>query len=1800
MSNSGLEKISADNLVALLQNRAASEPEKLAYVFLKDGESGESRLTHLGLEQKARSIGARLQTIVPPGGRALLLYPPGPEYIAAFFGCLYAGVMAVPVYPPHPARLERTMPRLKAIIQNAEPAVSLTLSSIRPLSEPLFAQYPDLPEMHWLATDDIGPEAAAQWQAPSVDRDTIAFLQYTSGSTGTPKGVMVSHGNLLSNSVMIRRCFGISEADRGVIWLPPYHDMGLIGGILQPLHAGFPMTIMSPVAFLQNPFRWLEAVSRFRATVSGGPNFAFDLCARKVTDEQRKQLDLSAWRVAFNGAEPIRPETMERFSAAFSDCGFRPEAFYPCYGLAEATLIVSGGSPEAPPVLKTVCSDGLAEGRAVPPAGEDRKVRTLVGSGNTAPNLKMVIVNPDTRMPCPDGEIGEIWVGGENVTRGYWHRPDETRKTFAACLADTGAGPFLRTGDLGFSDRGELFVTGRVKDLIIIRGRNHYPQDIELTAEQSYALLRPGCSAAFSVEAGGEERLVVVAEVERRHMSYARKKDDRRKHTELPEHTPDYPRPLDTEQAIGLVRKAISERHELQAHAVLLLKVGAIPKTSSGKIRRHACREMFLNGTLNAIGESVLAEESGVPAHEPEAPDREHLASASPEEQNRLLAPWLLNLVAAMLKISPDRISPDQPLSSFGLDSITAIELQHRAETAIGVVWPMTRFLEGPSVAQLVAEAVTELAEGEQKPAFPVSVSGPDDDGLSYNQKSLWFMHRLAPDSPAYNVCYAVRILSGADIPALRRAFQTLVARHPSLRTTYALRDGEPVRRVSDPADESAFGFQVTDAADWDRSALEDCLSEEARQPFDLENGPVMRVRLFMCPDAEQIMLLNVHHIATDLWSLSVLMDELGTLYPAERKGEALLLPPPPASYADYVRWQAHTLAGPRGEQLREYWLHRLGGELPVLNLPTDHPRPLVQTYAGAVHSLRLGKPLTRKIKELARKSGATVYMTLLAVFQVLLYRYTGQEDILVGSPAVGRTRPEFEGVQGYFVNPLPMRADLSGHPPFTEFLGRVRRTVLEALAHQDYPFQLLVEQLRPERDPGRSPLFQVMFVLQGVYRLEASAPFAVEGVRARMDLGELSLESVDLNHKISQFDLTMTMAESDGELILAAEYNTDLFETDTIVRMAGHFRRLLEGITEDPEQKIGELPLLPDAERHRLLTEWSHTEAAPLADRTVTEMFEAQAKERPDHVALVFGDTEISYRELNERANRIAHFLKDKYRVRPDDRFGLLLGRSEWVIAGILGILKAGGAYVPMEPSYPESRLRHMIDDSGCRAVLSEEAAWPEFDPKPPVEDIRAIRHGDASDPEPVAGPGDMAYVIYTSGSTGYPKGVAVEHRNLSDYVRTFIREFRVGPGDRVLQQNTITFDASVEEIFPGLCTGGQIVISPNAKSPDLLFSDILRHRITVLSLSPLVVGYLNSRADELGADLRVLISGGDVLQPDFTDRLVGKGVALYNTYGPTEATVCSTYYRVEEHREVIPIGRPIANRRIYILDANLSPVPVGVPGEMFISGAGTTRGYLNRAELTKAMFMPHPFEPGERLYRTGDLGRWLPDGNIEFLGRNDDQVKVRGYRIEPGEIRKALLGSEAVGDAVVVAKKFRGDQKELVAYVTGSALLNTETLRDHLKTALPDYMIPACFVQLDALPLTSGGKVDRKSLPEPQGFRPRMAAAYVSPRTDAEQRIAEVWQEVLRLDRVGLHDNFFDLGGHSLLVIKVQSRLEEIFGRDIQTVELFRHPTVSALAGYLTGGDAETDTALQAVRERAGKQRKAMKRRTQLRRRK
>ncbi len=1174
---------------------------------------------------------------------------------------------------------------------------------------------------------------------------------------------------------------------------------------------------------------------------------------------------------------------------------------------------------------------------------------------------------------------------------------------------------------------------------------------------------------------------------------------------------------------------------------------------------------------------------------------REDLLSADEHERAHLLENYLINEISRVVKIPTSKIRPDQPLTSLGIDSLMAIELKNTIESQIGVQLPIATLLKGPSVLDVKDELLTQLNRGIFSAGEKPLISRHETDWqereykLSYGQQAMFFQHLMNPDS-IFNLAYAVRIRSEFDVELLHQSFQTLVDRHPSLRTTFHWVDGKPVQRIHP---EMSVFFIEEEARSWDEEQLRNRLDDEVLSHFDLESGPLMRVFLFRRAQKDTVLLFVMHHIVTDIWSQAVLLDELSRIF--EDGGITERLDPVEYDYLDFIRWQDELLQSKAGEELFGYWKKKLHGELPLLNIPTDRPRPAVQTFKGRTETLWFPPDISRRIHQFSEQHGVTVFTLLLTAYYILLNRYTSQDDIIVGSPTAGRSKNEFARTIGYFVNPVLFRASLHGQPSFKHFLQQVKHTVLEAFDHMDYPLSLLVEKLQPERDPSRTPLFQTMFILQRAHLMhdQGLSEFALSREGATLNLGGLTVESMNLEQGVAPFDLTMMAIESGSGLAASLGYNVDLFDADTIRRMLQHYITLLQSILENPEQNIDTLPLLTEEEITLVTENWNRGGEYEGPTSCLHEDFTAYALRNPEKTALIFEEHSLSYGELNQRANRLAHYLIQSG-VRPETVVGICLDRSPEMVISILAVHKAGGAYLPLDPTYPAERIRYMISDARTSFIITTRALFNKVD-KPGIQHILIDENAEDRRTLPETEPAvntemtHLAYLIYTSGSTGKPKGTMLQHRGLANAIHSTQLNYYVNENSRVLQFASFSFDASVEEIFSTLSCGATLILAKKETLLSLaeLISLISSRQITNITLPPSVLNVLQPQDFPT---LKSVVSAGERCPLEIA-RKWSTGKHFVNGYGPTEATICTTSFEINRHFSgiTVPIGKPIRNVQTYVLDTHLNPVPIGVPGELYIGGDGLARGYINRPELTAERFIPDPFgkNPGQRLYRTGDLVRFLADGNLEFLDRVDHQVKVRGFRIELGEIESILLECREIKEAAVIAKTDHTGTR-LIAYVVPEAGANMDAsaLKACILTHLPEYMVPSAFVEMKSLPTTANGKLDRSHLPDPE--QQSGGPKFIRPGSEIERKLAKIWQEILGQEKIGINDSFFELGGHSLGIVQLQGKIKEAFNKDLNVVDMFKYPTIRAMAKFI-GDEDTTKETIQKSQTRAARQREA-----------
>ncbi|WP_342551889.1 non-ribosomal peptide synthase/polyketide synthase [Paenibacillus sp. FSL R7-0652] len=1157
----------------------------------------------------------------------------------------------------------------------------------------------------------------------------------------------------------------------------------------------------------------------------------------------------------------------------------------------------------------------------------------------------------------------------------------------------------------------------------------------------------------------------------------------------------------------------------IPAHFVQL---DQLPLTPNGKLDRKALPEP--NGTM----------ESG----------RVYVAPRN-ETEEQLAALW-----KSVLGV--EKIGVQDSFFELGGHSLNAMIVVSRVNREFAVDIPLREMFQYPTIEEL-AVRIEQAEQGAyaliepvvERKYYPVSAS----------QKRQYVLHQLGGAQTVYNMPVSLVLKGACDLAQLERIFRTLVGRHESLRTSFGMVDGEIVQYVHPEVD---FAMAYEEAEE----SAADTVAAEFVRPFDLEQAPLFRAKLVKLGEEHHLLLLDMPHIVSDGVSMGILADEFARLYAGEALSELRV------QYKDYAVWQHARTASEEMNRQQAYWTETLSGELPVLALSTDRARPAVQSYEGSRMSFQVSEEITEGLKKLALETGSTLYMVLLAAYNTLLHRYTGQEDIVVGTPIAGRSHADLEPVVGMFVNTLAMRNQPRGEKSFTEFLAEVKETTLGAYGNQDYPFDRLVEEVAPRRDMSRNPLFDTMFVLQNMEQ-------------RTIELEDLEIQVNPGQGHVSKMDITVTAWETKGSLQCEIEYATQLYDRETIERMSGHWQQLLRSLIEAPHLQLSEVEVVTESEKAQIAG-FNATEAAYPKEKTIHQLFEEQVERTPENIAVVYEGEELTYRELNERANQLARNLRARG-VGPESIVGLMVERSLEMIVGIMGVLKAGGAYLPLDPTYPQERITYMLEDSGTALILTQRhvADRVAFQGAMLYLEDQEIYSGPGDNLAGVSSPQNLAYVIYTSGTTGKPKGVLVVNQGVVRLVKD-TNYISIDEADTLLQASSISFDAATFEIWGALLNGAKLILVTTTISLDNLRENIVANNVSIMWLTSALFNLAVDYDIEMFSGVQTLLVGGEAVSPKHVMKLLDNttSINLINGYGPTENTTFTCFYPITTlQKESVPIGKPVSNTKVYVLDKGMQPAPIGVVGELYTSGDGLARGYLNQPELTAKCFVPNPFEPGERMYRTGDLARWLPDGNVEYLGRIDDQVKIRGYRIELGEIEARLVNHEQVIEAVVVARENQLGLKSLCGYVVTKGTLLMEEIRQYLSRQLPEYMIPAHFVELDYLPLTSNGKIDRRALPEPNGKIQTTGRTYEAPRNEIEKMLTKIWEDVLMIEKIGVEDSFFDLGGNSITSISMVNKILEIFKTEIKIDFIYQYPTVRAISEAIELGKRLSHSSKESI---------------------
>ncbi|MEE8525380.1 MAG: amino acid adenylation domain-containing protein [Thermoanaerobaculia bacterium] len=1388
---------------------------------------------------------------------------------------------------------------------------------------------------------------------------------------------------------------------------------------------------------------------------------------------------------------------------------------------------------------------------------------TVVPIGRPIGNAAVYLAD-ETLQPVPFGSPGELLIAGNLLARGYLDRPALTAEQFVPDpFGQVPGGRLYRTGDLArYLADGQLAFLGRIDRQVKLRGFRIELGEIEATLE-GHPDVDHGVVLKREDQPGNPRLVAFVVPAEAYRLPTGKLvQDGSRLRRRLREHL-------------------VSELPGYMVPQDLVLLPG-LPYLPSGKVDRAALHRRAPTD-LEASGSRQA-----------------YVAPRSPIEE------LVVGIWSEVLGL--DRVGVMDNFFDLGGHSLLATQVTSRLRSSLAVELPLRDLFEAPTIAQLAARIDRARRSADVAVSAPRRQRRDGAPPLSFAQERLWFLDQLEPGSTAYSMPLAFVLHGPLDPAILERCFDEVVRRHETLRTTFSAVDGKPLQIIAPPRPATLPRVDLEALSEGDRQdELRRLARAEAARPFDLGRGPLLRAVLVRLEATEHGALFNMHHVISDGWSMDLLWREVAVLYSAFSAGGPSPLPELDIQYADFASWQRDWLRGEVLEAQLEYWRQQLAGLPPVLELPTDRPRPALQSHRGALHHLQLEPGLSAALRTLAREQQATLFMTLLAGFQVTLARTTGELDFAIGTPIAGRNRLEIENLIGFFVNTLVLRSELTGDPNFPELVARVRDTVLDAHSHQDLPFEKLVEELQPERSLAHSALFQVMFTFQN-------------RSQDALEIEELELQTLEATEPNAKFDLSLGLAENEHGLVGSVAYNRELFDATTIARLCRRLEILLAGAVTTPQRSVMELPLLSEVERHQLTSEWHRGgEADRKRSRIpIHRLFEAQVERTPNRVALLCGDETLSYRELNARANRLAHHLRQRTsgsRVAgpPETLIGVCLQRSPEMVIALLAVLKAGAAYVPMDPAYPAERLRYMLEDAGIDCILTDRRttlAELDFQGQTLVIESVVAGVGSEENPQPLASPASPAYVIYTSGSTGHPKGVVVPHRSLTSYALQAVEGHRLRPQDRVLLLHSLSFDGSVKVIYPTLLEGATLLLAPVDQPTNREFLERCRRWSTTVLALP--TSYWHTLMADPAGDgsawpdsVRLTILGGEEARTEalraWRQRASGR---LLNHYGPTEGTVGATFWNVPESwdppsREGLPIGRPMPHARIYLLDAAWRPVPVGTPGELCIAGEGVARGYLGRLRPTAEKFCPNPFgqRSGSRLYRTGDLARFLADGTLEFLGRTDHQVKVRGFRVEPGEIEAVLATLPGIREAVVTL----ADSERLIAYFvpaksTSTAgltegvdhTLDSGELRALLKEKLPDYMVPSLFVSMDSLPRLPNGKVDRAAVRRTLPTVPRhgVESTFDPPRDSLELRLARILEEILEVRPVGRSDDFFTLGGHSLLAVRLVARIERQLGRRLPVASLFHSSTVESLA-HLLRADAKiaADSPLVAISPRGNR---------------
>ena len=1668
------------------------QPNKIAYRFLSKGKE-IGKYTYKELYNRSLDVATKLQKNEYKGERVLLLYPSSLEFISAFMGCLYAGVIAVPAYLPEN---NRSILRLKTIISDCKPKAIFTISS----SHIDFSKVESLANIPIINTDKIDSNLHKQYQSTIIKEANIAFLQYTSGSTSAPKGVMVTNENITYNLKIIKDSFKLNQQSNIVSWCPIYHDMGLIMGILESLYLGSTTIFMSPSDFIRSPLLWLKTISKYKASFSPAPNFAYDLCIDKRIDkETEKILDLSSWKTALNGAEPVKADTLEKFTQKFSQYGFKHNYHAPSYGMAEATVLISPKQCNQNNFIKSFNKEKIEKYNIAETTIKQKQARKFVSCGNGKMMQKLWIVDPDTSIKCPDGKIGEIWVQDKSVGLGYWNKPKITKEIFNAYEKSTNDGPFLRTGDLGFFYKNQLFISGRCKDLIIIKGKNIYPQDIEEITHNIDKSLRQNCTACFETTKNREEHIVIIQEISGK---------------------------VDYTDIIDKINKSIIAEYNIAPYDILLIKRTTISKTTSGKIQRQLCKKLYLENKLSVI----YSFRDNI---------KSNYVPATNDLEKKLIKIW-----STILKTNKEqKIGINDNFFYLGGNSILVANVISNITQQLNKEISFKEFFQNPTI-----RGISQKLKNIDKDIYHnINNIKQEKIPLLANQKALYFIEKTQKH-PLYNLPFKIEMIGNISFATLLESFKLLIANNKILCLQIIKSDNQLWQQTHNKEPENFIEELNLSNEKNSKIIANELINQDAHKKFDLDKDFLFRAKLIKLADKQYILYLNFHHIIIDGYSISIFLKELSYNYNQLLNHNIITKKNLKTQYEDYAIIQTHPIVTEIIDKKLDFWKRQLLSSSHILNFPSDYPRS--QNNNVDSFKIKLSKDLLLFLKQLAQKQDVSLFMLIYSGLYILLRRYSNQNDISIGVPALNRKNKHIENMIGYFVNIIVLRLQGDKDDNILDIINKTKKVALDCFDNQEVPFDKIVNAINPVRNNNVSPLFQVMLAYQNIPEPKLN----LDNIISRV-------EQVNINK--AKFDLTFTIndfiSKQEKDIELEIEYNSNLYKKETIKQISKHYTNILTYfINGSLQEKVDKINFLSKQEKQKMLIDWNHTRVSYDKNICIHELFSTQAKKNPNNIAVVFAEQKLTYKELDQKSDELAIYLQN-FGVKPDDLIAICIDRSLEMIIGILAILKAGGAYVPLDPEYPRERLKYMLEDSNAGIILTKEHLQnfiatitsknkniilidPKYEKevKNKIKGRKLIKKVQSN---------NLAYVIYTSGSTGKPKGVMVEHKGIINLSYSLQRNNNIPKNINPINFGwmiSYAFDASLQTLISSLLFGNILHVIPKHiyNTNDNMVSYIKKHNIQVIDTTSSYFKSLLPNLHNIQNKLQFML-GGESLKASFIKKILRKNSNyiiphIFNCYGLTECTVDSSIYKINNKipfTNSIPIGKPINNTQIYILDKYHHAVPIGVIGEIYIAGDGLARGYLNRPELTNKKFVANPFNLGTKMYKTGDLAKYLPDGNIEYIGRIDNQVKIRGFRIEINEI-ETIINQDSEIDNNVVVLQGKDEYKKLICfYIEKNKEINIEKLKSSLKEKLPDYMIPIGFTKIDKIPLTPNGKIDRKKL-ENTNIEISDRKKYVSPKTNIEKILARIWQEVLNIKKIGINDNFFELGGHSINSIQVVSK--------------------------------------------------------------